>query len=131
MANNQFRVVIPTNADAFITLCDEIIEKEEELAPNGILSAAELQELKDLRTDAAKANKEAKQLEKQAEDKTKARDLCLGKANGQGVATPGTALFFVTKLRDKALADNKTNPKAIGEWGFVVDDSPKKKKPKP
>ncbi len=33
MANNQFRVVIPKNADEFITLCDDIIQKEDSLAP--------------------------------------------------------------------------------------------------
>ena len=128
MANNKFRVIIPENADSFITLCDGIIEKEDALAPNGILTPAELLELKAQRLAAFNANKEAKAAEKLAEEKTKARDLILGKADGQGVNTPGTAMFYVTKLRDKVLADNKTNPKVLGEWSFVVDDSPKKKK---
>ncbi len=97
----------------------------------GTLKPGELQKLKDLRNTAFKANKEAKDLEKLAEEKTKTRDLNLGKADGQGVATPDTAMFFVTKLRDIVLAENKTNPKVLGEWGFVVDNSPKaKKKPK-
>lgn len=133
MPNNKFRVVIPKNADEFIILIDNIIAKEEALGPNGMLSAAELQKLKDLRALAFDANKEQKQLTKKAEDKTKERDLAFGRAQGQGVDTPDTCEFLVTKLRDKALSEHKQNPKALGAWGFVVDDSPKakKKEPKP
>ncbi|MCX6199823.1 MAG: hypothetical protein NTY88_11480 [Bacteroidetes bacterium] len=131
MPNNKFRVVIPPNADGFLILIGDIIKQEDSLAPNGMLTPAELQKLKDLRTDAGKANEEQKKLAKQAEDKTKVRDLAFGRTKGQNVSTPDTCEYFVTKVRDKALSDNKTNPKAIGAWGFVVDDSPKvKKKPK-
>jgi hypothetical protein len=33
--------------------------------------------------------------------------------------------------RDTLLVANRENPKALGDFGFVVDDSPPGKKPKP
>lgn len=131
MANNKVRVVIPNNADEYLILIDDIITHEQALAPNGMLTAAELQQLQDLRETAFKANKEKKDLEKRAEQKTRERDLAFGRAKGQGVDTPGTCEFLVTKLRDKALAENKTNPKALGAWGFVVDESSQKEDEEP
>lgn len=125
MSSNKFRVVIPTNADEFLILINDIIEKEDTLAPNGTLTAAELLKLKDLYTIAQKANSEKKELERKAEEKTRERDNAFGRAKGQGVDTPDTCEFFVTQLRDLVLARNKTNPKVLGEWGFDVDDSPK------
>ena len=128
MPNNKVRVVIPSNADEYLILLKDIINREDNLAPNGMLSAAELQVLKDKRDEANKANDEKKALEKLAEEKTRERDNAFGRAKGQNVDTPDTCVYFVTKVRDKALSENKTNPKAIGAWGFVVDDSPKAKK---
>lgn len=128
MSNNKVRVVIPKNADEYLILIDDIIAEETDLAPNGTLNAAELAKLVTLRGIAFDANKKRKEFEKAAEDKTKERDLAFGRAKGQNVDTPDTCDFLVTKVRDKALAENKTNPKALGKWGFVVDDSPKTKK---
>lgn len=125
MSSNKFRVVIPKNADEFLILIDNIIEKEEAIAPGGVLTPAELQKLKEKRETAFKANKEKKEFEKRAEERTRDRDNAFGRAEGQGVDTPDTCEFFVTQLRDLVLAKNKTNPKVLGEWGFEVDDSPK------
>ncbi len=125
MANNKVRVVIPQNADEYLILIDRIIAQEDKLPPNGMLNATELQQLKDLREEAFKANKEKGDYERLAEEKTRTRDLAFGRAKGQGVNTPNTCEYLVTKVRDKALADNKTNPKALGAWGFEVDDSPR------
>lgn len=122
------RVVLPRNADAFIGLIDLIVEKEEALAPNGKMSAAELTELKGYRAIALAAAKESDSLKRKSEEKTAERDRALGRAADQGVDTPGTCAFLVTMLRDRLLADNKTNPKVLGEWGFTVNDSPAPKK---
>lgn len=43
-----------------------------------------------------------------------------------------TGRYFVTSARDILLGLNKGNEKKLGDWGFVVDDSPtpaKTKKP--
>lgn len=134
MSRVTTRVEIPKNADKFLILIDDIVEKEEALAPNGVLSTDDLTKLKALKTIANDSNVAMKAAKKLAEEKTAARDFAFGRTKGQGVNTPDTCEFFVTKLRDKLLADNKTNPKVLGEWGFVVDSSPKAKKkaePKP
>jgi len=33
-------------------------------------------------------------------------------------------MYLITYVRDIQLAKNKSNPKALGAWGFDVDDSP-------
>lgn len=125
MASNKVRVVIPENVTEYLLLVKNITDKEDALAPNGTLSPAELQTLKDLASTAFKANEEKKAAEKLAEERTRDRDNALGRAEGQGVDTPNTCDFLVTQLRDLLLAKNKTNPKVLGEWGFEVDDAVK------
>lgn len=134
MGKSNVRVVIPRNADEFLILINDIIAKETALAPNGTLSPADLAKLTTLKTAASSANDAMKAAKKLAEEKTAERDLAFGRAKGQGVDTPDTCDFLVTQLRDMLLAANKTNPKKLGEWGFVVNDSPapkKKTEPKP
>lgn len=121
------RVIIPDNADELIGLIELIIAKETAVAPNGVLTPAELTELQDYRQKGADANAAQKQFYKDAEEKTKMRDLALGTHKGATVNQPGSAMYLVTYLRDALLAKNKTNPNVLGEWGFVVDTSPKKK----
>ena len=123
MASNKVRVVIPENVTDYLLLIKNIADKEDALAPNGTLSPAELQALKDLGIAAFKADEAKKAAEKLAEEKTRERDNALGRAEGQGVDTPNTCDFFVTQLRDLLLAKNKTNPKVLGEWGFEVDEA--------
>ena len=125
MASNKVRVVIPENVTEYLLLVKNIVEKEDSLAPNGTLSPAELQTLKDLGITAYKADVEKSAAEKKAEEKTRERDNALGRAEGQGVDTPNTCDYFVTQLRDLLLAKNKQNPKVLGEWGFEVDDAVK------
>lgn len=125
MASNKVKVVIPENPDEYLILIKTVITKEESLAPNGTLSAAELTEFTALSVTAFNANKQKKELEKLAEEKTRERDNAFGRAEGQGVDTPNTTDFFITQLRDLLLAKNKTNPKALGAWGFEVNDASK------
>jgi len=121
------RVIIPANVYDLLVLISLIIEKEQALAPNGTLTAAELQQLIDLRDIAFKAEKEQAKLHRDAEEETAKRNIALGIAEGMSVDQPGSALYLVTMLRDLLLGRNKTNPKVLGEWGFNVDDSPQKK----
>ncbi len=118
------RVIIPENPDELLDLMDETIEKEQALAPNGTLTAQELTDYIAFRDTAKLANKQQKEAYKKAEELTVTRNNALGIAEGMSVDQPGTGMFFLTSLRDLLLARNKTNPKKLGEWGFVVDDSP-------
>ena len=121
------RVIIPENADLLIHLLDNAIAKEQTLAPNGTLTAAELAELIALRDTGKDANDKQQQHYKKAEELTVTRNNALGITAGMSVDQPGSAMYLITSLRDLLLARNKTNPKVLGEWGFDVDDSPKKK----
>jgi hypothetical protein len=114
------RVVIPRDVDKFINLLNLIIDKETGLAGDANFSPDELQMLTELCNSAKQANEAQATLYKQAEEQVKARDNALGIGS---VNTPGTAMYFVTKLRDLLLAQHKTNAKTLGAWGFTVDDS--------
>ena len=67
MASNKVRVVIPENVTEYLLLVKNIVEKEDSLAPNGTLSPAELQTLKDLGITAYKADVEKSAAEKKSE----------------------------------------------------------------
>ena len=121
------RVIIPLNPDLLIHLLDNAIAKEQALAPNGTLTTAELTALIALRDEGKEANDKQQYHYKKAEELTVTRNNALGIAEGMSVDQPGSAMFYITSLRDLLLARNKTNPKVLGEWGFEVDDSPKKK----
>ena len=125
------RVVINENPDKLITLMTDIIDKETAVAPNGVLTPGELTALTALRDTAKTANKEQVDLYKLAEEKTRTRDNALGITAGMKVDQPGTGMYTITYVRDILLAKNKTNPKVLGEWGFVVDDSPQAGAPPP
>lgn len=122
------RINVPKTADEFIELMDSIIEKENALAPNGMLSPGELTAMTALRDTAKSSNKLQKQLHKDAEEATEGRDVALGMTS---VDTPGTGMYYVTMVRDLILAKNKQNPHKAGEWGFEVDDSPQGGAPTP
>jgi hypothetical protein len=118
------RVLIPKNADDMIHLIDRILEKENNLDADATLSAEELQALAALRDTGKKANDAQQALRKQAEEEVVRRDNALGTGQNGRVNVPTSAKYLVAKLRDLLLAQNKTNPKVLGEWGFVVDSSP-------
>lgn len=121
------RVIIPENPDLLIHLLDSAITKEQSLAPNGTLTPQELTDLIALRDKGKEASEKQQYHYKMAEELTITRNNSLGISSGMSVDQPGTAMYFITQLRDLLLARNKTNPKVLGEWGFEVDDSPKKK----
>lgn len=125
------RIVIPSNVDDLINLANNIVKKEEALKEKSNLSVDELADLRKQITAATDANTRQKELTKQAKELTLTRDNALGTAKKTSVNQPGTVKFFITGLRDVLLGKNKTNPKALGDWGFnVIEDSvttPKKK----
>ena len=122
------RITIPTNVDDHLTLAKAILAQHAALGP-----ASPLNGIKDIATfgpqtkAADAANTLAKSLAKQAETAKQNRDLALGQS---GQLTPGSVRFFVTSARDVLLGLNKGNEKKLGDWGFVVDDSPGPAKPK-
>lgn len=121
MAKKNVRVQIPKNPEELLKLADKINKKH-------ISDAADspLNQLEDFNwTDngpkivpAQTFNDEAKQMEKDLEKKYDQRDLLVNPIDKTVKAT-----------RDLLLGKYAQNPKKLGDWGFVVDDSPKAKKP--
>lgn len=118
------RVKIPKKPDEMLTLVGDIIIRENANPAESNLSPAEIVELTGYRDAGRTANNLQKELSRQAEEQTGIRNNALGLGDGQKVDVPGSAMYLITKLRDILLAKNKTNPKALGNWGFEVDDSP-------
>ena len=122
------RIVLPKNPNDVLTLIDNIIKKEDSLAPNGTLSAAELKDLKTMFAAAQAARKQQEQFYKQAEEQTKIYENALG--TYAKVDQPGNAKYIYTGLRDVLAGKNKTNLKMLADWGFDVVDEVAPKKPK-
>lgn len=114
------KVFIPSNVDDLIALSNTILRKEQSLKDKSNFSAEELAQLQRQITIATDANTRQKELTKLAKELTLTRDNALGTAKKASVNQQGSARFFITGLRDILLGKNKTNPKALGDWGFDV-----------
>jgi len=116
------RVDIPGKVDQHIELAKLIREKHVALGAASPLNSIEgFDAFGPLTITADTTNKNSKSLMKQAETAKQARDLALGQS---GRLKPGTVRYFVTAARDVLLGVNKGKEKKLGDWGFVVDDSP-------
>ena len=111
------RVNIPRNPAQAIDLAGKVYKK------HTILAAAS--PLKSLQTHTWEVNgpqvanaltfhQQAEDFARQAEEAYRKRDLLLAEINES-----------IKASRDLLLGVYRDNPKILGEWGFVVDDSPK------
>lgn len=122
MANNSFRVDIPTNAGALIKLALAVQAQDDKLGAGSPLKAIKnWTNLAPLVDTADTQNTLADTLAKQAETATENRDLALGQS---GQLRNNTVRFYVTAARDLLLGVNKGNEHALGDYGFTVDTSP-------
>ena len=123
---HSMRIIVPANPDGLITLAKAISAKHTALGAASPLNAIQdIAKLAPQTVIAETNNASAKTLSKQAETATQARDVALGQ---DGQLTPGTVRYFVDSARDILAGANKGNEKKLGDWGFVVDDSPAPKK---
>lgn len=125
MANLKGRIKIPKNADDLIKLAENISAKHTADGANSPLAKLNMTDLAAKATTAKTNHTSAQALQKQAEKATENRNVALGTKKGQKSSTPGTVLFYVTSVRDMLLGLNKGNEQALGDYGFVVDKSPK------
>ncbi|TCZ64291.1 hypothetical protein [Flaviaesturariibacter aridisoli] len=119
MANNQPRIKIPGNVGEKIALGKKIFKKH---GDDGADSP--LRSIQDFNWDrmgpkmapAAEWHDKAEFHRKEAEKAYRERDQLLGDIDGA-----------ITASRDVLKGVHKKNPKRLGDWGFEVDDTPKKK----
>ena len=117
------KVTIPTNTDDLLNLIKEIIDKHNADGAASLLPKDDADKLSDIYKVQAPKRADWHKVNKSQEDSTEKTKLALGIAKGQTVDTPGTAKFYVTKFRDLLSTLNKGNPKALGNWGFVVNEN--------
>ena len=120
MKKVNFRVIIPTKVLDFLSLAGRILAKHEKDGANSplkVLNENSWEELGSLIGPCQKLHEEAEELKRQAEEKYSERDALLQKIRAG-----------VTATRDVLLGINQENPKRLIDWGYEVDDTPKKPK---
>jgi hypothetical protein len=110
------RVVIPENKSAICALAAAIKTKHLAMGAASPLNGMKWDELSPAIDEAAGFDKQAKQLEKDTE-----------KAYGEREKRMPKVYQAVRSARDILSALNADNLKALGDWTFVVDDSPQAK----
>lgn len=123
------------NPEKFLTLCDDIVEKNAELGASSPLADGQLLDMSDFAVLAAKARalrEKALEHYAQAEAAMEESRRLIGINDGQTIDTPETLLFYVNRIKKWLLALSPVNPKELSPWGFnvVVGEAknPKKRK---
>lgn len=120
MANPTYRVNIPRNAEEVLDLAADIYQKHTDLATTSPLNAMQTHTWTENGPQVATCldlHKQAEELSRKAEEAYRQRDLLLGNITES-----------VKASRDLLLGIYRETPKALGDWGFDVDDSPRAKK---
>lgn len=122
MANSNYRVVIPTNAEELLDLARLVYAKHVEMAaalPLNIMVSHKWADNGPKVDPCLQLHYKAEELQRQAEEAYKERNLILSELNES-----------VKASRDLLLGVYRETPKTLGEFGFEVNDSvkaPKKK----
>ena len=129
MAARKPRVEVPRNPDALIKLLKKLCAKHAADGANSPLKDLEnIGDLPGLCDAADKEHVAGEDFRQQAEQCTERRDKALGLHTS--AVEEGTALWHLMAVRDVLLGRFKGREHRLGDWGFVVDASPKAVKPK-
>lgn len=113
MPKHNVRVDIPTKPTDAITLLGKVKAKHDELGADSQLKGLKWDEINAALANAKTHDDKAAQLEKDMEKEYRARD----------VSMPAVTQAL-RDSRDTLLVANRANPKALGDYSFVVDDTP-------
>ena len=116
MPKSTVRVNIPTKPTDQIALLGKVVEKHNELAAQSPLSGLEWSKINPALTDAKKHDDAATLLGKQLEKEYGARSVSMPQVTKA-----------LRAARDVLLGTYQDNPKTLGDFGYVVDDSPQAK----
>jgi hypothetical protein len=120
MANPNFRVVVPKKPEQLIDLAGNINKKHQDDKEQSPLKAMRVHKWEDNGPKIATClehHKKAEELKRQMEEEYRNRDLLLI-----------DLVNSVKASRDILLGVCRDNPKIMGEWGFLVDDTPRNPK---
>ncbi len=122
MAAKIVRVEIPTNPQALITLALKLKVQDDKLGPASPLKGIKnWDKFAALLATADTQQQLANTLAEQAKTATENRDIAL---NHEGQLRDNTVRHFVLAARDTMLGQNKGNEHVLGDFGFVVENSP-------
>lgn len=122
MANTNYRVNIPKNAEELLDLAAKVYQKHIDLAAASPLNAMVSHNWNSNGPTVApclQLHKQAEELKRQAEEAYRQRDLMLTEITES-----------VKASRDLLLGVYRETPKSLGEYGFEVDDSARAAKKK-
>lgn len=115
MANSNFRVNIPKNAEVLLDLAAKVYQKHIDLASASPLNAMVSHNWSTNGPNVStclQIHKQAEEFKRQAEEAYRQRDLMLVEITES-----------VKASRDLLLGVYRETPKSLGEFGFDVDDS--------
>jgi len=115
MANSAYRVTIPKNAEELLDLAAKVYKKHTDLGTASPLNAMVSHKWTDNGPNVEpclQLHLQAEELKRKAEEAYRQRDLMLGEITES-----------VKASRDLLLGVYRETPKALGEFGFEVDDS--------
>lgn len=131
MSKNNLRVIIPREPEKLVELAKRIIKKHEE---DGVASPLRFLDMDAFKSNVLEGEKnylEARQLMRDAEEKMAKGHFALGTGRKmRGSDNPQSAKQIIRSVRDILLGIHKGKEKNLGDSGFDVDDSPRKKKNK-
>ena len=115
----QVRVQISANAEKLLNLAELVAKKHLELGAASPLNVLEWDKQAENVKTALDLHKQAKEYQRLAKQAHEKRDTLISPLDD-----------LLKQTRDLLKALYRTEPKKLGEFGFVVDESVKKKKPK-
>src|SRR5690606_12623438 len=118
-------------ADDLLTLGNQIYSKHQADGAASPLNEFDMAQFGTLLSNANAFELEAKQPTRNKETNFPLRDNAPGLGNGKRDSRSKTLLYYVTAVRNVLLGIHKSREKHLGQWGFEVDDSPRKKKVEP
>jgi len=128
ISKNITRIEIPKNPDMLIELVGKILEKHNQDGPNSTLNALDMPLLQNIYTSVEAENIKAKQMQKNIETLIEKHNKELGIHKSQTLDTKGTVRFLTVAVRNTLLGLLKGNEQALGDYGYVVNHSPTRKK---
>jgi hypothetical protein len=122
MAARIVRVEIPTNPKELIALALKLKAQDDKLgATSPVKGIKNWADFPALLATADGQQQQADQLSEQAKTATENRDIAL---NHEGQLRDNTVRHFVLAARDTLLGQNKGNEHVLGDFGYVVQNSP-------
>lgn len=112
---------LPKDTLGIIELATNILKKHKADGADSPLNSMDMADFDALTTSLAPTFKQLKQIRKEMEAATEARNLALGILKYQDSKTKGTVYYYVCSVRDILQGIFRGRERALGDWGFVVN----------